>query len=76
MWPYELIIEYFWHLKQISQDYPSGPVVKTSLSKAGTSGLIPSQGNASWSKNQNIKQKQYWNKFNKDFKKWPASEYL
>ena len=23
-------------------------------------------------KNQNIKQKQYYNKFNKDFKKWPT----
>ena len=30
---------------------------------------------ASGSKSQNIKQKQYWNKFNKDFfKKWSTSE--
>ena len=76
MWPYELIIEYFSHLKQISQEYPGGPVVKTSPSKAGGSGLIPSQGNASWPKIQNKKQKQYCNKFNEDFKKWPASKYL
>ena len=74
MWPYELIIEYFSYLKQISQDYPGGPVVKTSPSKAGGSGLIPSQGNASWPKNQNIKQKQYCKKFNKDFKNGPYPE--
>ena len=75
MWPYELIIEYFSHLKQISQDYPGSPVVKTSPSKARGLGLTPSQGNASWPKNQNIKQKQYCNKFNEDFKKWPTSKY-
>ena len=27
-----------------------------------------------WSKNQNIKQKQYCNKFNKDFKKGPLQK--
>ena len=38
-------------------------------------GSIPGQGakipHASWPKNQNIKQKQYCNKFNKDFKNGP-----
>ena len=48
-------------------------MVKTLLSNAGGTGLIPGQGakipHASGPKNQNIKQKQYCNKFNKDFKK-------
>ena len=39
-------------------------------SSAGRVGSIPGQiANALWPKNQNIKQKQYCNKFNKDFKK-------
>ena len=53
--------------KQI-YDFPSGPVVKTSPSNAGGTGLIPGQGfkitHASCPKKRNIKQKQ----FNKDFK--------
>ena len=52
-----------------------GLVVKTSPSNAGGTGLIPGQGakipHASGSKNQNIKQKQYCNKFSKDFKNGP-----
>ena len=47
-------------------------MVKTSPSKAGGVGSIPGQGvkipHASWPENQNIKQKQYCNKFDKDFK--------
>ena len=54
-------------------DFPGSPVVKTSPSNAGGMGLIPGQGakipHASCPKNQNIKQKQYCNKFNTDFKK-------
>ena len=50
-------------------DFPGGPVVKPSPSNAGGAGSIPGQGakipHASWPKNQNIKQKQYFNKFNK-----------
>ena len=42
---------------------------------AGGAGSIPSPGakipHASWPENQNIKQKQYCNKFNKDFKNGP-----
>ena len=50
-------------------------MVKTSPSNAGGVGSIPGQGakitHASQPKNQNIKQKQYGNKFNKDFKNGP-----
>ena len=55
-------------------------MVKTSPSIAGGVGLIPGQGTktprASWPKNQNIKQKQYCNKFNKDFKNGPHQKNL
>ena len=57
------------------RDFPGGPVVKTSPSNAGGVGLIPGPGakipHASWPQNQTIKQKQYCNKFNKDFKNGP-----
>ena len=50
-------------------------MVKTSSSNAGGVGSIPGQGakipHASWSKSQNIKQKQHCDKFNKDFKNGP-----
>ena len=56
-------------------DFTGGPVVKTSPSNAGGVGSIPGQGakipRALGPKNQNIKQKQYCNKFNKDFKNGP-----
>ena len=61
-------------------DFPGGPVVKTSPSNAGGAGSILGQGakipHASWPKNQNIKQKQYCNKFNKDFKNGPHQKNL
>ena len=54
------------------RDLPGGPVVKTSASTAGGSGLIPVQGakipHVSWPKSQNTKQKQCCNKSNEDFK--------
>ena len=57
------------------RDFPGGPVVKTSPSNAGVAGSIPGWGakipHASGPKNQNIKQKQYCNKFNKGFKSGP-----
>ena len=60
------------------RNFLGGPVVKISPSTAGGEGSIPGQGvkipQASRPKNQNIKQKQYCNKFNKDFKKWSASK--
>ena len=50
-------------------------MVKTSPSNAGGAGLIPGWGgkisHASQPKNQNLEQKQYCNKFNKDFKNGP-----
>ena len=53
-------------------------MVKSSPSNAGASGPTPGQGAqilyASQPKNQNVKQKQYCNKFNKDFKKWSTSK--
>ena len=60
---------------QEGRDFPGGPVVKTLPSKAGGVGSIPGQGtkipHASQPKKQNIKRKQYCNKFNKDFKNGP-----
>ena len=50
-------------------------MVKTLPSNAGDVGSIPGRGakipHASGPKNQNIKQKQYCNKINKDFKNGP-----
>ena len=50
-------------------------MVKTSPSNAGGTGSIPGWGAeippALRPKNQNIKQEQYCNKFNKDFKNGP-----
>ena len=62
------------------RDFPGGPVVKTSPSNAGGVGLIPGRGAkipyASRPKNQNMKQKQYCDKFNKDFKNGPHQKNL
>ena len=61
--------------KKTDGDFSGGPAVKISPSSAGGagSGSIPGQGakipHASQTRNQNIKQKQYCNKFNKDLKK-------
>ena len=59
--------------KNNSWDFPSSPVVKTSLSNSGGAGSIPGQGakipHAPGPKNQDRKQKQYCNQFNKDLKK-------
>ena len=55
-------------------------MVKTSPSSAGGVGSIPGRGakipRASQTKNQNIKQKQYCNKLNKDFKNGPHQKNL
>ena len=54
------------------------PVVKTSPSSAGGVGSIPDRGarisRVSQPKNQSMKQKQYCNKFHKDFKNGPHQE--
>ena len=53
-------------------------MAKTSPSNAGSVDWIPGQGaqipHALWPKNQNIKQKQYCNKFNKDSKTVPIKK--
>ena len=65
-------------LKEEMQEFPGGSVVKTSLSNAGSTSSIPGWGakishahiwnKTKQNKTKNIKQKQYCNKFNKDFK--------
>ena len=61
------------HLKSLRRgDFLGGMMVKTSPSNAEGVGLIPGwrakTPHALQPKNQNIKQKQYCNKFKKDFK--------
>ena len=55
-----------------SRDFPGGPVVETLPSSAGSAGSILGQGaeipHVLQPKSQNIKQMQYCNTFNKDFK--------
>ena len=58
-----------------SRDFLGGPVVKTLPSNVQVVGLTPSQEakithTSQW-KNQDIEQKQYCNKFNKDFNNDP-----
>ena len=66
--------------KKSQRELPGGPVVKSSPSNARGAGLIPGWGDkilhASGSKIQNIKQKQYCNKFSKDFKNGPHQKSL
>ena len=54
------------------RDFSGSPAVKTLPSHSAGAGSIPGQGaripHTSWPKNKNIKQKEYCNKFNKDFK--------
>ena len=61
--------------KAFSRNSPGGPVVMTLPSNEGDEGSNPGQGTkiseASRPKKQNIKQKQYYNKFKKDFKNCP-----
>ena len=58
--------------KTTKTDFPGGPGVKTLPSNARGAGPIPGQEvmipHASQPKKKNMKQKQYLNKFNKDFK--------
>ena len=61
------------------RDFPGGPVVKTLPSNAGGAGSIPGLGakipHASRPKKpKNIKEKQYCNKFNEDFKNGPCQK--
>ena len=56
-------------------DSPGGPVVKSLPPNVGDAGLIPGWGteipHASWLKNGNIEQKQYCDRFHKDFRNGP-----
>ena len=67
-------------LKLISRDFPGGRVVKTWPFNAKDAGSIPGQEaktpHTSRPKNQNIKQKQYCNKFSKDFKNGPRQKII
>ena len=62
-------------LEKIERDLPGGPVVKTLPSNTGGASAIPGQGakipHTSRPKNKTIKQKQYCDKLNKDFKNGP-----
>ena len=62
------IVSPSWSLESYTRGFPGGPVVRTSPSNAGGAGLkLRSQiPRASQPKSQNIKQKQYCNKMNKD----------
>ena len=66
--------------RNILRDFPGGPMVKMSPSNAGGVDSIPGRAakipHASQPKNQNIKQKQHCNKFNKDFKNGPHQKNL
>ena len=59
----------------VSWGFYGSPIVKTLPSNEWDVGLIPGWGakipHASWPQNQNITQKQYCNKFNKNFKSIP-----
>ena len=59
----------------VRRDLPGGPVVRNLPSSAEVVGPIPDWGtrmpHASQPKTKNIEQKQYYNKFNKDFKNSP-----
>ena len=54
------------------KDFSGSPAVKTLPFHAAGAGSIPGQGaqipHTTWPINKNIKQKEYCNKFNKDFK--------
>ena len=63
------------YFKLSYRDFSGDPVVKSSLANAGDMSSIPGQEakipHASRPKNPNIKQKQYCNKFNTDFRNGP-----
>ena len=64
----------------LNRDFSGSPVVKILPSNTWAAGSIPGQGaripHALQPKNQDIKQKQYFNKFNKDFKYDPRPKIL
>ena len=62
------------------RDFSGSPAVKTLPYHSAGAGSIPGQGaripHTSWPKNKNIKQKEYCNKFNKDFKMVHIENYI
>ena len=68
-----LFIEVCAQQEALCGDFPDFPVVKTLSSNAEGVGSIPGEiakiPHTTWPKKQNIKQKQYCNKFSKDFKR-------
>ena len=70
-----MLNEYLLGKKMNERYVPGSPVVETSPSNAGREGSTPGPGakilHGSGPKKQNIKQKQYCNKFNKDFENGP-----
>ena len=66
---------FFFFEAVIRGDFPYGPVLRTSPSSAEGAGSIPGRGpkipHALQSENRGVKQKQYCNKFKKDFKNGP-----
>ena len=71
--PADVCSKTVWYFKNLCvKECRDSPRVKTMPSKAEGVGLIPGWGartpRASQPKNQNIKQKQYWSQFSKDFK--------
>ena len=65
---------------ELQGDFPGGPGVKNSPLDAGLAGSIPGQGakipHTLWPKSQDRKQKQYDNKFHKDFQNGPHQKNL
>ena len=70
MWVMKITEEENVAREEMRRDFPGSPVVKNLPFNAKGAGLIPGQGtnipHTSRAKNQNIKQEQYCNKFNKD----------
>ena len=68
------------HIDMNLRDFPGGLVFRILPSSAGGAGSISGRGartpHASQPENQNIKQKKYCNKFNKDFKNGPHQKSL
>ena len=64
------------HHEKKTGDFLGSPVVKTSSANAGDAGSIPGQGvlRSHMPKNQNIKEKQYFNKFSKELQKLSTSK--
>ena len=65
---------------ELQGDFPGGPGLKNSPLSAGLAGSIPGRGakipHTLWPKSRDRKQKQYDNKFNKDFQNGPHQKNL